>query len=277
MTDQALRSVIDKFTLEYNKGIVLGKINSDSMGIIMKNMQNISAEMQEILAAVEEITATSKSTSNNTEHIDASMKTMLSENTSMGAIIKESSKGLEQTKEKAQNLQNGFLSLESSLKEIGKLSGEIQDMAELTNVLSINASIEAARAGKAGEGFRIVAGEVRNFSNKTNTFADKITQAIKEFLKVLKSMNEDMTGFMTIMKNFTAVLEQMRTVFNQNSATAEKSAGEVAEIVTAAKEESAALSIAMTSLISVSELLRDTNAMADMLKKSGQSLDKLLS
>jgi methyl-accepting chemotaxis protein len=240
-------------------------------------MQNISAEMQEILAAVEEITATSKSTSNNTEHIDASMKTMLSENTSMGAIIKESSKGLEQTKEKAQNLQNGFLSLESSLKEIGKLSGEIQDMAELTNVLSINASIEAARAGKAGEGFRIVAGEVRNFSNKTNTFADKITQAIKEFLKVLKSMNEDMTGFMTIMKNFTAVLEQMRTVFNQNSATAEKSAGEVAEIVTAAKEESAALSIAMTSLISVSELLRDTNAMADMLKKSGQSLDKLLS
>ncbi|MCI1208458.1 MAG: methyl-accepting chemotaxis protein [Treponema sp.] len=277
MTDQALRSVIDKFTLEYNKGIVLGKINSDSMGIIMKNMQNISAEMQEILAAVEEITATSKSTSNNTEHIDASMKTMLSENTSMGAIIKESSKGLEQTKEKAQNLQNGFLSLESSLKEIGKLSGEIQDMAELTNVLSINASIEAARAGKAGEGFRIVAGEVRNFSNKTNTFADKITQAIKEFLKVLKSMNEDMTGFMTIMKNFTAVLEQMRTVFNQNSATAEKSAGEIAEIVTAAKEESAALSIAMTSLISVSELLRDTNAMADMLKKSGQSLDKLLS
>jgi len=70
-------------------------------------------------------------------------------------------------------------SLESNLGKVTVMSQDIESIAKQTNLLSLNATVEAARAGQAGRGFKVVAGEVKNLASKTGDATRKIEDAIK--------------------------------------------------------------------------------------------------
>lgn len=72
----------------------------------------------------------------------------------------------------------GILDLETQSKSIGKIIEAINEIADQTNLLSLNASIEAARAGDAGRGFAVVADEIRNLSDQSSESANRIREII---------------------------------------------------------------------------------------------------
>ena len=276
MTQIELKAVIDRFVVGYNKGQVLNTISGSTMKIVRNNMDDISASLDDVLAAVEEISATAESTSHNTAIIDDSMSALTTRNKDVNVKINNTTSNLTDTRTKAGQIQKGFGVLEERSESIKSISTEIQDVAEETNVLAINASIEAARAGDAGRGFRIVASEVRNLSHKTHSFADQITKNMGDFLSTLHSMSMDMEQFMKDMKQFSEALESVQSVFTANSETADQTANQVAQIVLSLKEQSEALQMGMKSLIQVDNLVKDSNTMTEVLKKSHTALDDLL-
>ncbi|MBQ3782980.1 MAG: methyl-accepting chemotaxis protein [Lachnospiraceae bacterium] len=77
--------------------------------------------------------------------------------------------------------------LEQQTKSIGKIVGAINDIAEETNLLSLNASIEAARAGDAGRGFSVVASEIRKLADQSMASADEIRKIIEEIVSMTQS------------------------------------------------------------------------------------------
>ena len=77
--------------------------------------------------------------------------------------------------------------LSENLAEIQKLIHDIQDVSAMTNLLSFNASIEAARAGAAGKGFRIIANEVKALSSRTQEVSEHIDNKILEMQKNAES------------------------------------------------------------------------------------------
>ena len=276
MTQHEIKDVIDRFVVGYNKGQVLNTVSRSSMNIIRNNMDHISGSLDDVLAAVEEITATAQSSSSNTRAIEKSMGILVERTNNASGTIDSTTENLEATRTRAGEIQEGFSILQQRSESIRTISGDIQDVAEETNVLAINASIEAARAGEAGRGFRIVAGEVRNLAQKTHNFADQITSDMGDFLSTLQNMSRGLNDFMANMREFTQALEDVQKVFGENKITADETASQVNQIVVSIQEQSQAIQMAMNSLINVDNLVKDSNTMTEVLNKSHNALDDLL-
>ncbi|GMO53347.1 MAG: hypothetical protein Ta2G_11270 [Termitinemataceae bacterium] len=98
-----------------------------------------------------------------------------------------------QAKKDMQALLSSFSELEQTTNEIAGIADVIEDVATSTNLLAMNAAIEAAHAGESGRGFAVVAGEIRSLANKTTENANIISENIKNIVKqITKSM--DLSG-----------------------------------------------------------------------------------
>ncbi len=152
---------------------------------------------------------------------------------------------------------------------IRKAVSQIIGIAEKTHMLSLNASIEAAKAGAAGKGFSVVAQEIRKLADLTRTVSDHVTAVIKDTNRGVESgvvrIKGLGTGFSEIMKRS----EEIRTMIAQNSSALE-------DVTRAHKEIQDGLAGVDTLIRSILEVSHDLRMMTDRLASAfswfGQTL-----
>ena len=206
-----LRDVITQTLLDNKK---VGFTLKENANILSFNMQSISTAANSQAASLEEIT------SNITNNTQTTTKMA-----SYGEKVKESIKI-------GQDLANKTV---SSMEDINKQAlaineaiGVIDQIAFQTNILSLNAAVEAATAGEAGKGFAVVAGEVRNLASRSAEAANEIkrivqlaTSKTKEGSEVANSMIE---GYTSLNENISITLDLIQNV---TTASKEQSIGMV--------------------------------------------------
>jgi methyl-accepting chemotaxis protein len=176
----------------------MGKMSSKS-DLFSQNTQDLASSIEEITANIEEISAGIDNVSSiaGIQNSDvSSMKEKLSGLTDvinqMGSIINDSLNATKDINIKAQKgevslreMEQNVARIRESSQEMTNIVGIINDISDQINLLSLNAAIEAARAGDAGRGFAVVADEI-------SKLADKTASSIKE-IKTLINANENET------------------------------------------------------------------------------------
>lgn len=134
--------------------------------------------------------------------------------------------------QKMQNLVEAMERIQTSSKEIEKILKTIDDIAFQTSILSLNAAVEAARAGSAGKGFAVVAEEVRNLASKsaqaaksTSELIANSTDAVHIGTEIAQNTADVLSGVVSSIQSVTDAIDHIAAVSNEQS----KSVGQVSE------------------------------------------------
>ena len=163
--------------------------------------EELAAQASTIATACEEMSATSTEIARNC-HSAATDSAKANEAAEMGArVVDETVVVMSRIADRVRSTAQTVETLGSRSDQIGEIIGTIEDIADQTNLLALNAAIEAARAGEQGRGFAVVADEVR-------ALAERTTRATKEIGAMIKSIQSETKSAVTAMDEGVRQVEQ---------------------------------------------------------------------
>ncbi len=273
---QNFTDIVDKTVVRFNKSIVLDFVTTHSFEIIDEAVVQLQKGFDTIVAAFEEIQASGTASSSNTGRVNTMMSDILNNNKKLQSEINERVSEIEEASVNAKNAASNFELLKEKTSDVAGMLAGIQDVSVKTGILAINASIEAARAGKVGSGFRIIANEVRTLATQTGEATKKIEAKLSEFRETVDEINKDMTLFIELFSRFQQSFTEVLNNFNQNASTLDRAGNSLSEIAGAVQEQAGAMKDGLDSLEKVNGSLHDTHAILDVIQTSYSFLDTLL-
>ncbi|WLI12774.1 MULTISPECIES: methyl-accepting chemotaxis protein [Pseudomonas] len=258
-----------------------GEVNSRAQALsglsggAYEGMEQQSGEITSMAGAVEEFSATSLNIADNM----GNTQRLAQENAQQTQIgrtsMDEASSSLEQIAGALNSTATVINTLGQRSQEIGGIVGVITAIAEQTNLLALNAAIEAARAGEQGRGFAVVADEVRNLASRTR-------QATDEISGMIQSIQQETGNAISTMEQGN-VLMQEGLSRNANVASAlarideqSRSAGQqFAAITTATQEQSSTATLLSSNLQSIALANSEQREVVSNLAVTAKELEKL--
>lgn len=153
--------------------------------------------------------------------------------------------------------------------EIANTLGFIEEVAEQTNLLALNAAIEAARAGEQGRGFAVVADEVRTLSGRTSELVENIRAVVLGIERDIESAVESMRADQDEAGNRAADMEQIREAFDAIRESAARVNEQIDQIASAMEEQSQASQEVDRNVAEIHERSRETRTHAEQLAEVG--------
>lgn len=193
-------------------------------------------QSREIADSLQTFQVLSDKISNSEGQVDEAVSSMegLKNNNNTGmSYINELSGKFEENLKSTEHAVSEIVTLSEKSKSIGDIIGVIHGIAEQTNLLALNAAIEAARAGEAGKGFAVVADEIKKLSEQSSDSTQKIDAILKEVISIVEKTRQTMDHNNDIVHESSDRLDSTVQVFHDMISSSQ----EVIDITNALSEE----------------------------------------
>jgi methyl-accepting chemotaxis protein len=265
-------NVVGRSSQEVSASAVELHANADNTA---NGSNEVVSQAETVATAAEEMAATSADIANNCHR--AAESSCQASNSAMegAAIVKSTVDGMNRIAEKVRSSAAVVEQLGTRSDQIGAIVATIEDIADQTNLLALNAAIEAARAGEQGRGFAVVADEVR-------ALAERTTKATREIGEMIKGIQNETRQAVVAMEAGVSEVEQgtmeaarsgqaLENILDQiNEVT-----GQVNQIATAAEEQTATTREISNNIHSISDTVQMSARSAQEISLASSQLSHL--
>jgi methyl-accepting chemotaxis protein len=256
---------------------------TSNANLIAVGAENVAVQTNTVSTASEEMAATSNDIAHNC--LSAAENSNRASNTALAGadVVRQTTGGMERIAGRVKDAAATVVDLGNRSEQIGQIIGTIEDIADQTNLLALNAAIEAARAGEQGRGFAVVADEVR-------ALAERTTKATREISEMIKTIQNETRGAVSAIEEGVAEVERgtefsiksgqaLEQILNQiNDVTMQ-----VKQIATAAEEQTATTGEITANIQQVTDVVHqtarsatETAAAASQLSSEAKHLQNLV-
>ncbi len=245
---------------------------TDETDRCMRTQQN---EIEQVAAAMNEMTATVREAARNAEDAASATEEAEREARNGALIATEALGGIDALVGKVEEVATGLAELRADSDNIGVVLDVIRGIAEQTNLLALNAAIEAARAGEQGRGFAVVADEVRTLASRTQQSTEEIHKMIEGLQSkagaAVKAMEETRARAQGSVDQVEKAAESLAEI----SGTVQSINSRNAHIASAVEQQGAVTEEINSNIVSISQSSEQTAAGAQQTASASEQLNEL--
>jgi methyl-accepting chemotaxis protein len=231
---------------------------ADTISEISRGAQSQAAKTEEVSRAMIDMTLTVQEVATNSQKAAENTKDSNELINNLGSIAKDLLDKMDSIKNASAESSGVIMELDGKSKQIGEIVSLITNIADQTNLLALNAAIEAARAGEHGRGFAVVADEVRKLAEDSGNAAKQIATLIAEIQEGTRNAVTSMQQGSIEVETGSNALNEAADVIEKVVGAGSQIANMVQEIAAAAQEQSASIEEVTSSVEEVSAISEES-------------------
>lgn len=248
----------------------------DSVNKSVNQLQNTSQRMatnaNETTDEAGEVSRVTAEASGNVETVSAASTELSSSIQEISRQVAQVSASLRDGVEQVEEANREVSGLSEAAQSIGDVVNLIHDIAEQTNLLALNATIEAARAGEAGKGFAVVASEVKNLASQTSSATGQIEDQVKAIQSQTTASAENINAVTQMINTIDEMASGIASAVEEQNAATGEIAMNVETTATATRNVSQRIEFVAKAAEQTSSLSQELHAVAQDLENESNTM-----